>query len=91
MVYLTLKLEAILLLWACISIVTHIITSWLAGHRSVHGSEWAVRNNCLLFLFIVNKHHFMVRPGVYHTGVTQQSEPGKVDVGKEVWQYLPSD
>lgn len=33
----------------------------------------------------------MVRPGVYHTGVSQQSEPGKVEVGKEVWQYLPSD
>lgn len=24
----------------------------------------------------------MVRSGVYHTGVTQQSELGKVDVGK---------
>lgn len=40
---------------------------------------------------LVNKHRFMVRSGVYHTGMTQQSGPGKVDVGKEVWQYLSSD
>lgn len=40
---------------------------------------------------MVNKHVFVMRSGVYHTGMTQQSEPAKVDVGKEVWQYLPSD
>lgn len=80
------------------NLITLGSASALSHTQSLFG--WLATIQCMVLngqseitacFFIVNKHIFMVSSGVYHTGMTQQSEPGKVDVGKEIWQYLPSD